>query len=370
MRRRRNAPRRRYWQYLLGLCILLILVMTASAFMHRERSSSNYLPGRSDPLHIRDAATRQAALRLQNTHFSGTVLVVKNGQPQLSLSRGFADKPSKRVNAPHTSFEIDSVQKSLTAALVMQEITAGKLKLSTKLSKFYPQVPGSRHITIRRMLDMTSGLYCPSFTLPTYQNDAQVVHEYVRHVRYNAAKVNTWQYQPVNYNLLAGILHKLTKQSYAHLLTRRVLQPLHLDETHFAYQNGPESATGYSWHNNAPDYAAPFHTTSTAAHYELGTGQLYMTAGDLYRAEAAIVSGKLLGILASNTLHHGGSISTYAGGLYHNRRYYFANGYDYGFSTFIRISPNGKNAVIVMCNTQANDYRFKQLADDLAAEYV
>ncbi|WP_125571500.1 serine hydrolase domain-containing protein [Lacticaseibacillus songhuajiangensis] len=370
MRRRRHAQRRGYSWYLLLLCILLLMGIAAGALVHKTWRDGNNGSGMPSLLHIQDAATRQTAQRLQNINFAGTVLVIKNGRTELSLSRGYADKASKRVNAPHTSYEIDSVQKSLTAALIMQEIKAGKLKLSTKLSKFYPQVPGSRHITIRRMLDMTSGLYCPSFVMPTYKSDAQVVQQYIQHVRFNTAKMNTWQYQPVNYNLLAGILHKVTGQAYARLLTRRILLPMHLDETHFAYQNGPESATGYTWHNNAPNYAAPFRTTHTAEHYELGTGQLFMTAGDLYRAEAAVVSGKLLGAAASNILHHGGSISTYAGGLYHNQRYYFANGYDYGFSTFVRISPNGKNAVIVMCNAQASDHRFKQLADDLAAEYV
>lgn len=370
MRRGRHVQRRKYWPYLLpalGVFLILLLGFITSV-IHEERRTS--ITSAGHPLDIQDKATRQTAQRLQNINFAGTILVIHQGQTQLSLSRGFADKPSRRANAPHTAFEIDSVQKAFTAALVMQEVSAGKLKLSSKLSQFYPAVAGSRHISIRQMLDMTSGLSCAPFAMPTYRSDEQVVHEYIRHLRYRPAKANVWEYQPVNYNLLAGILTKITKQSYEQLLTRRLLQPLHLNETHFAYKSGPESATGYGWKNNAPNYASPYNTSNTAKHYELGTGQLFMSASDLYRAEAAIVSGKLLGKRASDRLHQGGSSSTYAGGLYHNQRYYFANGYGYGFSDFVRISPNGQNAVIVLCNTQPGDYRFKQLADDLAAEYV
>ena len=95
---------------------------------------------------------------LNQKGFSGSLLVVKNGKTVYQTSRGYSNFGNGLSNEKNTAYEIDSVQKTLTAALVMKEVQKGKLSLTDKLSKFYPSIPGSNKITIRQMLDMTSGL--------------------------------------------------------------------------------------------------------------------------------------------------------------------------------------------------------------------
>lgn len=357
-----------WWPCLFLLVALIAVSITALATRQQARTSQKTATTRTATAGTDDRNTAILAKKMVTIGFTGTILIIKNGRTHLALSRGFANKPAQLANGTRTAFEIDSVQKSLTAALIMQEVQGGHLQLRTPLSTFYPQIPGSRQITIRQMLDMTSGLSCKSFTLPKYTDDQQVVSEYIRHLNYTAKNANTWQYQPVNYNLLAGILHKLTGQTYQTLVTRRLIKPLHLTGTHFAYVPRKNDAVGYGWTEDATDYTAPYNTTDAAKHFELGTGQLFMTARDLYRVERVIVSGKLLGRSASTELHRSGSSSSYGGGLYQTASTYFANGYGYGFSAFLRIGKNGKDAVIMLCNTQPGDYRFKSLADALAKD--
>ena len=61
-------------------------------------------------------------------------------------------------NSTDTSYLINSVQKSMTAAMVMREVQKGKLSLDYKLSKYYPNVDGADSVKISNLLDMTSGL--------------------------------------------------------------------------------------------------------------------------------------------------------------------------------------------------------------------
>ncbi|MDT7015597.1 serine hydrolase domain-containing protein [Latilactobacillus curvatus] len=51
-----------------------------------------------------------------------------------------------------------SIQKSLTAALLMKQVQAGNIDLATPLSRYYPQIKEADQITLKMMVDMRSGL--------------------------------------------------------------------------------------------------------------------------------------------------------------------------------------------------------------------
>ncbi|KRK95153.1 serine hydrolase domain-containing protein [Companilactobacillus futsaii] len=155
---------------------------------------------------------------LDQKGYSGTLLVIKNGKPIYETSRGFADYANGINNDKDTTYEIDSVQKSMTAAMIMKQVQDGKLKLSDKLAKFYPQIPGSRKITIRQMLDMTSGLILKGNIGPSrILSDEDIIHEDINNIKFSNFLHGKWDYQAINFNLLSGILEKLTGDSYHQL---------------------------------------------------------------------------------------------------------------------------------------------------------
>ena len=293
---------------------------------------------------------------LDQKGYSGTLLVVKNGKPIYQTSRGFANYANGIDNDKNTTYEIDSVQKSMTAAMIMKQVQDGKLKLSDKLAKFYPQIPGSKKITIRQMLDMTSGLILKGDIGPSrILSDEDIIHEDITNIKFSNFLHGKWDYQAINFNLLSGILEKLTGESYRQLFTDTFIKKLDLDNTIFAYDNDPNilKATGYN--NIDPlssrlDYKNAFYTRKWFEFDELGTGQIYMSANDLYKVEKYIMTGSYLSKKSRKELFKPGSGSTYGGGLYHRPNDNFANGWGYGFQTVMHISHNGKNAVIVLEN--------------------
>ncbi|WP_127849058.1 serine hydrolase domain-containing protein [Lacticaseibacillus hulanensis] len=308
---------------------------------------------------------------LNQIHFSGTAMIVRHGKIIAHQSNGYAHASTMQSTNLHTMYEIDSIQKASTAILIMKQIQAGKLALNTTLNTFYPQIRGSEHITIRQMLDMTSGLAVTKFKQPAYHSDFQVVQQFIAHIHYT--KWNQWNYQPINYVLLCGILESITGKTYQQLFTANIAQPLGLTETRFAYL--PQTATmaqGYYWDKEHAQVNTqkPWNATSTMEHYELGTGQIFASVTDLYKLESAIVSGRLIGRRASDVLHWPGSRSTYAGGLYQRFGSMRSQGYGYGYEGFVRITPDGQNAVIMLANVQPNTQRFLKAADQLALVYA
>lgn len=290
--------------------------------------------------------------------YSGTVLVVKNGKTVYHASRGFANYADGVSNSKNTAFEIDSIQKSMTAAMIMKQVQDNKMKLSDKLYKYYPEIPGSKKITIRQMLDMTSGLGMPGNVGPDkVLSDEDIIDADIGNIKFSNLMYKKWQYSPVNYNILSGILEQVTGESYRTLFTETFIKKLGLKHTIFAYDERPglQKASGYS--NIDPisarlDYKNAFDTKKSFEFDELGTGQVYMSAKDLYKVEKYIVSGSLLTEKSRQKLYVPGSISTYGGGLYHGKNDNFANGWGYGFQAVIHISNNGKDAVVTLENYQ------------------
>lgn len=301
---------------------------------------------------------------LKKDNFCGTVLIIKNGQPLYSRGVGYANFEMKKKNQENTAFEIDSIQKNLTAGLLMKLVEEHKVSLDDKLAKFFPEIPGSKKITLRQMLDMKSGLVLanggPKKVLP----DARIVDTDIGSITFSKIMYNKWQYSPVNFVLLARIVEKITHKTYKQLFTEEYIHKLNLHDTTFAY--GPDhevnKAQGYT--NRDPlsgqlNYRDPYITKEFQARDELGTGQVFMSPSDLYKLENYLVAGNFLSEKSRAELFIPASISTYGGGFYNSQQSHRADGWGYGFQSVVHISDDGQTAVVVMTNYQrlANDIK-------------
>ncbi|MGO3364392.1 MAG: serine hydrolase, partial [Leuconostoc falkenbergense] len=79
-----------------------------------------------------NALAKDADNQLKQSHYIGTALIVHKNKIILQKGYGYADAKTKRLNDAATLFQIASIQKGLTATLVMKEIESGKLSFDTK----------------------------------------------------------------------------------------------------------------------------------------------------------------------------------------------------------------------------------------------
>lgn len=312
-----------------------------------------------------DSFDKQVNRILDQKNFSGTILVVRDGKVLYSTSKGYSDKASRSKNYLNTSYEVDSIQKSMTAALIMKQVELGNLSLDDKLSKFYPSVPGSSRITIRQMLDMKSGLILPGDVGPQkVLSDQGIIKSDIKRIKFSHALYDNWYYSPINFNLLSGILEKITGQSYRHLFYESYVKKLHLKHTEFAYSHQlktTDKSTGYTNFDplsGASSYGHPFNITKFETFDELGTGQVFMSVHDLYKVENYILAGKMLTEASREQLFVPASISDYGGGFYNKYNDHYSDGWGYGFQGIVHLSSDGKNAVIVLSN-------YSRISEDL-----
>lgn len=78
---------------------------------------------------------------LQKSDYIGSIYVRKNNRVLLEKGYGYANLRVKESNSPSIYYQIGSIQKAMTALLILKQIQAGKLTFDTKLAEFYPQIP-------------------------------------------------------------------------------------------------------------------------------------------------------------------------------------------------------------------------------------
>lgn len=184
--------------------------------------------------------------------FSGSVLIVKNGKLTVAQAVGYADDAALVPVTLQTRFDIGSIQKDLTAVLVLQANDNGLLSLDDTLDKFSLGFtdPRIKNITVQHLLQHRSG-FADIFTAEYRTNPAKYDNM--------AKKLAILQHQPLlfepgsehrysnyGYIVLGAILEKITEQSYWDLLEKNVLLPSRsvLSSEHFS-QAQSQVATPY-----------------------------------------------------------------------------------------------------------------------------
>ena len=96
----------------------------------------------------------------RNNKFSGAALVAYGDTVVYEGAFGLADETWKIANTPATRFQIGSLTKQFTAALILELAQQGRLNLDATLSTYLPDyrrdVAGA--VTIRQLLGHSAGV--------------------------------------------------------------------------------------------------------------------------------------------------------------------------------------------------------------------
>jgi CubicO group peptidase (beta-lactamase class C family) len=230
---------------------------------------------------------------------NGTVLVADNGKIIYEKGFGMANMEWAIPNQPDTKFRIGSVTKQFTAALILQLVEEGKVKLDGKLSDYLPDYrkdTGSK-VTVHQLLNHTSGI--PSYTnrvdfRAEISRDPYSVADFVKKFASGDLEFEPgtkFSYNNSGYFLLGAIIEKVTGKSFETVITERIFRPLGM--TNSGYDNHSpllkKRASGYqktaAGYTNAPylDMSLPY-----------AAGSLYSTVDDLFKWDQSLYEDKIL----------------------------------------------------------------------------
>jgi D-alanyl-D-alanine carboxypeptidase len=211
-------------------------------------------------------------------------------------------------------YQIGSNTKAFTAVTILQLEAAGALNIAQTLGRWLPEYPSWKQVTIRRLLDMTSGIPdyidAPSFlkAFVSRPNRLWTVAQLIAFVDpvYGHALPPTrgWSYSNTNYLLAQLIIEHATGHSYADEITRRFLTGnLRLRETYYQADTYPKSVTsrmvsGYFF-NSSPGLALwrPLlgrDVKDDSLSWAQGAGGMVSTLEDLTHWVRALYEGDML----------------------------------------------------------------------------
>jgi D-alanyl-D-alanine carboxypeptidase len=223
---------------------------------------------------------------------------------------GLADVAAKTPVTPETAFAVGSISKTFLATLVLDLVDEGKLRLDAPAREYVANLPIASTITIRQLLDHTSGLY-DFFFKPgidkALRADRSAIWLPSRTLRYVGKPYFKpglgWHYSNTNYLILGLIAEKASGASVASQLRDRYFGPLGLAQTFYEVAERPRGAVAHGYRfagskKTLPpiDLAdgtgvTPFRSVVTAAG---AAGSIASTSSDIARWAHALYGGQVL----------------------------------------------------------------------------
>lgn len=300
---------------------------------------------------------------------------------------GVSDLSAKTPMSPDLHHRIGSVTKTLTAQAVLMLADEGKIGLDDTVEKYLPGlVPNGDAITIRQLLNMTSGIF-------NYNED----DEFNRELDANPLRVWTpaeviaiafkhpayfqpgegYHYSNTNTELLGLIVERVSGQQLSEFMKKRIFERLGMQNTSMP---APEDnllpaphGRGYAFASNVgfgeahkkalagdsgvmfwPPDQPPLDRTNSSVSYAKSSGSVISTVGEMALWAKALGAGSLLQphtfkeqVTWSPHGKYGLGISQDVGPLLGH------SGTIPGYQTFVGYDPASQTTIVVFANNAA-----------------
>jgi D-alanyl-D-alanine carboxypeptidase len=206
-------------------------------------------------------------------------------------------------------FRAGSITKTFVAVVALQLVAEGRLRLDDPVAAWLPGVvPDGQRITVRELLNHTSGIYDYLRTLqlppaPEFLNNrwrtwtaSELIERAIANPPTSELPGSAYAYSNTNYLLLGQIIQKVTGRSYREEIGRRVIRPLRLRGTSVPGTSpwipGPHPHGYIPTQQNGETHLVDY--TEMNPSVMGASGEMISTTADLDRFFAALLGGRLL----------------------------------------------------------------------------
>jgi D-alanyl-D-alanine carboxypeptidase len=273
-------------------CLLLTVVVSAASAA----------PGTNTPA---PSALQRSLDQVVAAGVPGIVVLARQGNHTTVLASGYGNLKQKTRTRPTDRFRVGSITKTFVATVVLQLVSEGKLSLDDTIQRRLPGViPNGKSITIRELLNMTSGLF-------DYLNDGdntigdrllkgdatyrwsplELLAISNKH-KPRFAPGTAWEYCSTCYVVLGLIVEKTTGHTLRAELKRRVFVPAGLNATSFDTE--PQIRGQYAHGYESLGKPAPSDVSVLSPSHGWAAGALVSNVQDLARFYRALYRGQLI----------------------------------------------------------------------------
>ncbi len=226
-----------------------------------------------------------------------SLIVIRDGRVVLRRAFGLANLDPRTAATPRSDYRLASVTKQFTATAVMLLVQDRRLALDDSVSRYLEMPPYARGVTIRQLLNHTSGLPDYEDFVPdtqTYQvKDRDVLQLIGRADSLYFPSNTAFRYSNTGYALLALVVERVSGRPFARFLRDRVFRPLGMTET-VAFEEGISTVPhrAYGWSRDSTGWVRTDQSNTSAV---LGDGGIYTSVDELVKWDHALATHRLVG---------------------------------------------------------------------------
>jgi CubicO group peptidase (beta-lactamase class C family) len=293
------------------------------------------------------------------------IAVVRGNDTLIVKGYGKANLELDVPMAPNAIFEIGSITKQFTGVAIMQLVEQGKLSLDDEITKYVNIDVKGRRVTIRRLLDHTSGM--PNYTdFPEF--GLLMAHELPRDTLLRLIEKRPFDFEPgerERYNnsaffLLGLVIEKVSGEPYVDYVQRHLFTPAGMTSASYCSERDVRrgKTSGYEWdakrktlvQHSALSHVWPYAAGSLCS----STADIVRWNGVLHRTNTLLKPSTYTQFMTPDTLNSGKRIA-YSKGLgqreLFGQRVYAHSGGINGWTTHNMYFPGEQLSVVVFFNT-------------------
>jgi len=290
-----------------------------------------------------------------------SVAAARQGRLLWAEGYGLSDLIEKRPVNRETMFAIGSITKQFTSACIFILAQEGKLDISDRVSKYFPNLTRASDITLLDLMNHVSGYhdYYPLDFVDRRMVNPTAVDSVIE--TYAGSKLDfepgtRYSYSNTGYLILGRVVEKVAGMPFGEFLNKCIFEPLGMNHTAFDPDLiNSNFAKGHMSFILSP----PEQVTLEAKGWIYSAGAIFSTPSDLIKWNNALFSGRIINghylkIMTSPRTLSDGNISNYGCGLAIGEKYgetiYSHSGAVNGFIAINWYVPNTKSSLILCSN--------------------
>lgn len=340
---------------LLKLTLLLVLGVTALAQAAEPVTQ----------VRIKEVVTKV----MQEKHIPGLSIAVATPGGTIEESYGLANVEYHQPVEKDSVFEIGSISKTFTAIGILMLQEEGKLSVNDKITKYFPQYPGWSEITLKHLLQHTSGIKDLTETEPfkSTQGKDWTPQEVVAGIAREPLDFEPGQkakYSNTGCIILGLVIEKVTGVSYGDFLAEKITKPLGMAHAMLGSNSAviPKRVAGYAYAGDLVNAEYASLLLPYASGGILSTSSDLIKLAKVFRGEALLNTKSIQEMFAPTYLNNGTRYQSSGPGL----KITFGYGLDSivlkdkiipaktggisGFNSFFAYFPESQTMVAVAAN--------------------
>ena len=252
--------------------------------------------------------------------FNGNVLIALEDKIILKKSYNISANVGGLKTSVDNQLMIASVAKLFVKFAFLKLEEQGKIKLDDKLSKFIPDFPNGERITIRHLVNHTSGL-------PRELADREKLNDVTLEKLVGLAKNEKLQFEPgtdtlysnVGYQMLLYILSRQTGD-YEKFMRKNLLKPFAMSNTYeYNYKKPKNFAAGFIFKDKKISAA------DQAELKKFESGRYYSTIDDMYNFSRGLFNPRLTSKSVRAQMLNKDGVVVHAGSIDGYKSYFYKN---------------------------------------------